>query len=581
MTLSYSWDFGADATSAADVNGATPSCSYTMTGDKTVTLTVSYTADGKKVEASDTVIITVHEAPIPDAGPDQRAAVGSEVSFDGSGSRDPDGGELTYSWAFGTDADPATSSAKKPFCIYSTRGTKTVTLTVTDPLGATASDTATITVYNPPVANAGDDQDVEVNETVNFDGSGSRDPDGGELTYSWDFGTDATSAEDVDGSMPSCSYTTPGDKIVTLTVTDDEEATASDTVTIKVTSPTPPRPVANAGSNQVVTLGSEVSFDGSGSTGNELTYLWDFGDAEDPTATGSEVTASHTYTTPGDKNVTLTVTDSEGVFELDDVIVTPVAIEPQTVNDGERVNFELLGSESATVFSWDWELPSKLGSNPDVGNDPEVVFSPANSRQTTIENAKWYAYPNRECPTGRLAAASKSSVYRISCKATFPDGTSHTEYSTLTVNVPWVFPRFVEIGFSGSPTIEWNSTTQLWEVRSLGNIQRNIRSQISVPESSQFYYKAERHERVLYNQANVGRASSYYTLNDLWTNHLSVLTAENRADLEILVQWAVEDFIDLENERIRAELPALERAAYGVSDGIAPRYLYQRCNRFQ
>lgn len=55
------------------------------------------------------------------------------VSFDGSSSYDPDGSSLTYCWSFGSGAhlvygaDTAT-----PTCTYTTAGSKTVTLTVTD-----------------------------------------------------------------------------------------------------------------------------------------------------------------------------------------------------------------------------------------------------------------------------------------------------------------------------------------------------------------------------------------------------------------------------------------------------------------
>ena len=338
-------------------------------------------------------------------------------------------------------------------------------------------------------------------------------------------------------------------------------------------------PVAEAGSDQCVAVGDTVNFDGSGSTGSNLSYAWDFG-ADATPATGSGITPSCTYSTTGAKTVTLTVTDSEGATASDTVTVAAVLIEPKTVNDGESVDFEVLGAESATVFSWGWETPSELGLNPDVGNNPEVVFSPADSRETTIDNAKWYAYPNRDCPTGRLAAADKRSVYTITCTLTFPDGRSCTVASTLTVNVPWVLAGCFQIAFSGSPTIAQNSGTQLWEVTGRGTIQRILRSQTSVPASSQFHAKVQAHEQVHVNQVNTGLASSYYTLDDLWENHLRDLTADNRADLEILIQWGVDDFIFAENDRIRSLLPQLERAAYQVSDVIAPQYLYQRCDRF-
>ncbi len=515
---------------------------------------------------------TPHSPPVANAGNNQTVLVNETVNFDGSGST---GSNLSYSWAFGTGATPATGSGVMPSCTYSTPGTKVVTLTVTDDRGVSRSDTVTITVHNAPIADAGSDQAVLVGETVNFDGAGSRDPDGGELTYSWDFGTDAMPATDT-GVMPSCTYSTTGAKTVTLTVTDDEEATASDTVTITVHDAL----VAEAGSDQAVSVDTEVSFDGSGSTGNNLTYLWNFGDEANPTAGGSGVMLSYTYTTTGAKTVTLTVTDDEGVSRSDTLTVTVISIDPKTVNDGESVDFEVLGAESATVFSWSWGTPSELGSNPDVGNNPEVVFSPTDSRETTIANAKWYAYPDRACSDQQGPAADTSSEYEIFCDITFPDGRSFTATSSLTVNVPWVLGGFIGIGFSGSPTLEQNSGTQLWEVTGRGNIQRLLRSQTPVPASSQFSDKVRAHEQVHYDHVNTGIASSYYTLNDLWENHLRDLTADNRADLEISIQWAVYDFIDAENERIRSLLPQLKRAAYNVSDIISPRYLYQRCDRF-
>ena len=565
--LSYSWAFGADATPTTG-SGDMPSCRYSTIGAKTVTLTVTDTVT--KLKASDTVTITVHNAPIAEAGDNQDVSVGATVNFDGSDSTDPDGGELTYSWNLGTDATSAAGvTGATPSCIYNTTGAKTVTLTVTDDERVSRSDTVTITVHGLPVAEAGDNQTVEVDDTVTFDGSGST---GSNLTYSWDFGDGAMPTTGT-GDMPSCSYSTTGAKTVTLTVTDIVGATASDTVTITV------EPVAEAGSDQIVSVGETVTFDGSGSRGSDLSYSWDFG-ADAMPATGSGITPSCEYTVHGEKTVTLTITDGEGVSKSDTLTVTAVSIESKMVNDGESVDFEVLGAEGATAFSWGWETPSELGLNPDVGNSPAVVFSPTDSRETTIDNAKWYAYPNRACPTGTLDAASKSSVYTITCEMTFPGGMSFTADSTLTVNVPWVLAGFLQIGFSGSPTIAQSGGTQLWEVTGKGTIQRIIRSQTRVPSSSQFYAKVQAHEQVHHNQVNTGLASSYYTVNDLWTNHLRNLAADNRADLEILIQWAVEDFILAENERIRSLLPQLKRAAYQVSDPISPQYVYQRCGRF-
>ena len=67
------------------------------------------------------------------------------VTFSSAGSSDPEGGALTYSWAFG---DGTTSTAANPTKTYTTNGTYTATLTVRDPQGATGTSGVSISVGN-------------------------------------------------------------------------------------------------------------------------------------------------------------------------------------------------------------------------------------------------------------------------------------------------------------------------------------------------------------------------------------------------------------------------------------------------
>nr|WP_221381398.1 PQQ-dependent sugar dehydrogenase [Actinoplanes polyasparticus] len=67
------------------------------------------------------------------------------VAFSSAGSSDPEGGALTYSWAFG---DGTTSTAANPAKTYSANGSYTATLTVRDPQGATGTSSVTVTVGN-------------------------------------------------------------------------------------------------------------------------------------------------------------------------------------------------------------------------------------------------------------------------------------------------------------------------------------------------------------------------------------------------------------------------------------------------
>ncbi|MEK8109718.1 PKD domain-containing protein [Micromonospora sp. M12] len=81
----------------------------------------------------------------------------------------PEGGALTYSWAFG---DGTTSTAANPTKTYTTNGSYTATLTVRDPQGATGSSSVRINVGNtaPTVTinNPGNGQLFSFGDTVPF-----------------------------------------------------------------------------------------------------------------------------------------------------------------------------------------------------------------------------------------------------------------------------------------------------------------------------------------------------------------------------------------------------------------------------
>jgi glucose/arabinose dehydrogenase len=100
--------------------------------------------------------------------------------------------------------------------------------------------------------------------TVQFNGSGSSDPDGDPLTYSWDLNGDGTYGDST-AVNPSFTYSTAGTYAATLRVTDSHAAsTVSAPVTITVGSGnTPPTPVIDSPSSSLTwSVGDTINFSG-------------------------------------------------------------------------------------------------------------------------------------------------------------------------------------------------------------------------------------------------------------------------------------------------------------------------------
>jgi PKD repeat protein len=191
----------------------------------------SYDADNLALWAS-----IENDGPEADAGADQTAVEGDDVTFDASGSMDPNGDSLTYEWDYNNDGEYSGTGVSPTHTFYS-EGTYHVNLLVTDQHGATSTDTVTITVEkentnSAPNADAGPNQTAQPGDNVTFDGSASSDPDGDNFTHEWDFDGDGT--VDATGVNPVHSFASSGDYTVHLTVTDENDATSTDTVTISV-----------------------------------------------------------------------------------------------------------------------------------------------------------------------------------------------------------------------------------------------------------------------------------------------------------------------------------------------------------
>jgi PKD repeat protein len=221
---SYSWDFGDGATGS----GKTDSHTYAQSGTYNVRLTVT---DNDGASGSITHDVRVVEPPNePPAARFTTSVRYLKVTVDGSGSTDPDGSIASYSWDYG---DGATGTGETDSHTYTTSGTYTVRLTVTDDRSGTntvSHDVVVVANQEPHAAFTSDISDL----TVTTDGSGSTDADGSIESYAWDFGDGTTGTS----RSASHAYTTPGEYTIRLTVTDDGGAKDSVEHQVTVSNPT-------------------------------------------------------------------------------------------------------------------------------------------------------------------------------------------------------------------------------------------------------------------------------------------------------------------------------------------------------
>ena len=223
-------------------------------------------------------------APVANAGPNQTAAIGTTVTLNGSASSNPSGiGTLAYNWTFvtrppGTATRLLNASDAMPTFLVDVPGTYIVKLTVSNGAGTDTATVAVSTTNSPPIANAGPNQTVAPGATVILNGSLSSDVDGDPLTYTWTLiARPAGSTAVLQGAnsvSPTFVADRPGTYIAQLVVSDGKLNSSPATVWI-TTQNTPP--VANAGANQTVSVGAQVTLNGSASTdvdGDPLTYQW-------------------------------------------------------------------------------------------------------------------------------------------------------------------------------------------------------------------------------------------------------------------------------------------------------------------
>jgi PKD repeat protein len=211
---------------------------YGMAGTFTVTVIVTDDDGGTDTQLAQ-VIVTLNRPPVANAGGPYSANEGAAVSFDASGSSDPDGDALTFDWTFG-DGSVLLNGGATPSHTYADNSDFNVTLKVTDAHGLSTSADVTVHVNNvAPIVSPFAGATIMRSETYASAGSfGDPGADSWSATVNYSDGG-GPQALGLDGKNFSLNhaYLSAGTFTVTVAVSDDDAGVGNNTATVRVLTP--------------------------------------------------------------------------------------------------------------------------------------------------------------------------------------------------------------------------------------------------------------------------------------------------------------------------------------------------------
>ena len=310
----YLWNYG----DGGDGEGRVASHIYLQGAAYLANLTV-IDNDGAKNGATQAVVVNALPVPVIDYEPKDPMA-GNKVYLDATKSWDNEDGKVSRClWEFG---DEGTSKKSKVSHSYDEPGNYLINLTVYDKDNAGNKTSLALKINEPPVAKFAYSTDSarryqSEGESITFDASESDDKDGNITKYQWNFGDGSLP---IDGKVVAYSYATGGNFTVRLEITDNNNATAVESKTLRINW----LPIARISPIGLSHAPKEdIIFDASNSSdieSNMLKYSWDFNN--DNIIDSGAKRDAYNYRLSGQYTAKLTVTDENGALNSSFITMT-------------------------------------------------------------------------------------------------------------------------------------------------------------------------------------------------------------------------------------------------------------------
>ncbi len=420
---SYLWNFG-DNSSSTNEN---PTHTYINDGTYTVTLIIQNDC-GTSSFTDDVVIATP-----PTANFTANQTVGCAahtVNYTSTSSSNT----VSYNWVF-QGGNPSTSAAANPIVNYSTPGTYTVSLSVSNGQGTNNKTLINfITVNASPVASYTYNQS---GLTFSFANTSTN-----ATSYIWDFGDGNTSVL----LNPVHTYTTAGNYIVKLTADNPLCPENSTTQNLNATS----APISSFAASANSGCASLTTTFTSTSQNNPTSFAWTFPGGNPATSTLASPTV--TYVSAGSYDVTLVTTNNNGSNTLNLPNYVQVTTVPNTnfVYTQNGLNYTFTNT-SASALSYVWDFGD---GNTSILENPSHTYAAQGNYTVKLISSNACGQTEKISPVTVLLApvANANSSTGEICSS---EAVTYTDLSTGTVTSRnWTFN-------GGSPATSTSATAQV------------------------------------------------------------------------------------------------------------------------